>query len=136
MLSAGYNYMMNCYMVFHKKETVRTAVKYLFLAGIWGVNYLIPQKGIQAKTVLASSDKNISDSRKNANTKEQPIADKEQQITDKEQKIQGLLETGNDGMQVTKVNLDTQDWHRKFADKFTNQVVSTDTTYTSPNLSI
>lgn len=67
----------------------------LFVAGIWGVNYLIPQKGIQAQTVHAAS-----------------------------------------GMQTTKVKLNSQDWHKKFADKFTAQVVSTDNTYTSPNLSI
>ena len=28
------------------------------------------------------------------------------------------------------------DWHEKFADKFTDTVVSTDTSYTSPDLSV
>lgn len=32
--SAGYNYMMNCHVVFHKKETMKTAMEYLLLAGI------------------------------------------------------------------------------------------------------
>lgn len=41
-----------------------------------------------------------------------------------------------DSMQRTKVILDTQDWHTKFADKFTDTVTATDTSYTSPNLSI
>ena len=36
----------------------------------------------------------------------------------------------------TNVKPDTQDWHTKFADHFTDQVVSTDTSYTSPDLSI
>lgn len=36
----------------------------------------------------------------------------------------------------TNVKLDSQDWHTKFADHFTDTVVSTDTSYTSPDLSI
>lgn len=103
----------------------------LLVTGIWGVNYLVPQKGIQAQTVLASSeqDKNIATNQRN-------LSWTDPQVTEKEHKIQNLLETGGNGMQATKVKLDTQDWRQKFADKFTNQVVSTDTTYTSPNLSI
>lgn len=34
MISAGYNYRMNCRVVFNKKETMRTAAEYLFLAGV------------------------------------------------------------------------------------------------------
>lgn len=41
-----------------------------------------------------------------------------------------------DSFQSTCVIKDTQDWHEKFADKFTDQVVATDTSYTSPDLSI
>ncbi|MCU6761328.1 undecaprenyl phosphate 4-deoxy-4-formamido-L-arabinose transferase [uncultured Roseburia sp.] len=33
-ISAGYNYMMNCHVVFHKKETLKTALEYLLLAGM------------------------------------------------------------------------------------------------------
>lgn len=36
----------------------------------------------------------------------------------------------------TKVRLNTQDWHERFSDKFTDTVVATDTSYTSPELSI
>lgn len=32
--SAGYNYMMNCHVVFHQKDTMKTIVEYLLLAGI------------------------------------------------------------------------------------------------------
>lgn len=35
-----------------------------------------------------------------------------------------------------EVTADSGDWHKKFADHFTDQVVATATTYTSPNLSI
>ncbi len=111
--------------------TADIVIAALIVAGIWGANYLIPQKGIQAQTIFASSEKNKDIVAKQKNTSLKP-----REIAEKEQKIQSLLETGSGGMQATKVKLDTQDWHRKFADKFTNQVVSTDTTYTSPNLSV
>lgn len=38
--------------------------------------------------------------------------------------------------QQTSIIMDTQDWHDKFADKFTDTVAATDTSYSSPNLSI
>ncbi len=41
-----------------------------------------------------------------------------------------------DSLQRTNITMDTQDWHKKFADKFTDQVVSTDISYTSPNVSV
>ena len=69
----------------------------LILGGIWGANYVIPQRGIQAENVYAPAGQ---------------------------------------GLQTTKVKLDSQDWHQKFADKFTDTVVSSDTSYTSPNLCI
>ena len=37
---------------------------------------------------------------------------------------------------ATNIVLDAQDWHKKFADKFTDTVVVTDTSYTSPDLSV
>lgn len=107
------------------------AAAVLLVAGIWGMNYLIPQKGIHAGTVLASSEGN-----KNTRLKQTDTNSKSFQTVSREQKIQNLLESGSGGMQTTKVSLDRQDWHQKFADKFTDQVVSTDTSYTSPNLSI
>lgn len=36
----------------------------------------------------------------------------------------------------TNVKLGKEDWHKKFADKFTRKVISTENSYTSPNLSI
>lgn len=34
------------------------------------------------------------------------------------------------------VSINTQDWHKKFADQFTDQVIASDMTYSSPNLAI
>lgn len=71
------------------------------LGGIYGVNYLIPQKGVKAQTMTVQAADHPSN-----------------------------------GLPTTKVLLDTQDWRQKFADKFTDQVVSTDTSYSSPNVSV
>lgn len=46
------------------------------------------------------------------------------------------IEMGSDSLISTNVVKDAQDWHEKFADKFTDTVVETDTSYTSPDLSI
>lgn len=43
---------------------------------------------------------------------------------------------GTDYFQRTQVQKDAEDWHTKFADKFTDTVVATDTSYSSPDLSI
>ena len=39
-------------------------------------------------------------------------------------------------LDTTNIIFDSQDWQEKFSDKFTDQVVSSDTSYTSPNLSV
>lgn len=41
-----------------------------------------------------------------------------------------------DGLQRTKIKKDSKDWHKKFADKFSDKVEVTDTIYKSPDLSI
>ena len=84
----------------------------MLLGGIYGINYLIPQKGITVQTMVAQAS---------ATTQENGIT---------------IRDNNAHEMKRTKVLSDTQDWHRKFADKFTNQTISTDTTYTSPNLAI
>lgn len=78
-------------------------ISMLLVGGIWGCNYLIPQKGKKVQSLDIEILNNTQD---------------------------------EEGLQKTKIIMDTQDWHQKFADKFTNQVISTDTSYTSPDLSI
>lgn len=85
----------------------------LFLLGIWVVNYCIPQKGVKAAPI----EKTISEIQKN----------QEVQMEDMEQP---------DSLQKTKIVLDTQDWHKKYADKFSDTVEETDHSYTSPNVSV
>lgn len=43
---------------------------------------------------------------------------------------------GSGTLQTTRILLDKIDWHKKFPDKFTEEVIKTDTSYTSPDLSI
>lgn len=97
----------------------------LILFGVWGFNYLIPQKGIRAVSIQSS----LTDNRENQDT----LMEKMEEQTDVQ-----MEDTGgqNDPLQRTNITMDTQDWHKKFADQFTDQVVSTDKSYTSPNVSV
>lgn len=79
----------------------------LTLLTVWYFNYMIPQKGIQAVAA-----QNLTE--------------------DSGEVIPGDLGS----IQSTNIVKDTEDWHKKFADHFTDTVVATDTTYTSPDLSI
>ena len=109
----------------------------LLVAMIWGVNYLIPQTGIRAQAMAetagsagsgtSSAADSVTDSRASISSAD---------LTAETKRLQNLADSSANGLPTTKVSLDTQDWHQKFADKFTDKVVSTDTSYTSPNLSI
>ena len=96
----------------------------LILFGAWGFNYLIPQKGIRAVSIQSI----LTDNREKDTLMEKMEEQADVQMED----------TGgqNDSLQRTNITIDTQDWHKKFADKFTDQVVSTDKSYTSPNVSV
>ena len=73
---------------------------------VWIVNYLLPQQGIQAAGFEEPQAKVIT------------------------QQGETVL------LQNTKRLLDKTDWHKKFADKFTDTICASDTSYTSPDLSI
>ena len=45
-------------------------------------------------------------------------------------------ESSEGSQQMTNMALDSEDWHNKFADKFTENIVETDHSYTSPDLSV
>ena len=89
----------------------------LLVGGIYGVNYLIPQKGIAAQAMVAQAADRGAESGSSAGGVNQN-------------------QKNSNGLPTTTVSLDTQDWSRKYADKFTDQVVSTDTSYTSPHVSV
>ena len=90
--------------------TVDAELAVLVVLAVWFFNYLLPQNGIEAASV--------------------PIAIEETGAN-------AQLASGKSGLvSQTKVSKDAQDWHKKFADKFTDQVIATDTTYSSPNLAV
>lgn len=104
---------------------VDIAAAALTIFGVWGVNYLIPQKGIRAVPIQSSFTKNTDN--------------RDAFMKKMEEQTNGQMEgTGgqNDSLQRTNIIMDTQDWHKKFADKFTDQVASTDMSYTSPHVSV
>ena len=104
-------------------------------AGIWGVNYLIPQEGVQAGSVYESAPK-LKNTRELSESGGNSSVSANSEAEAASGKLQQLVDGSSRGMETTKVRLDSVDWHEKFADKFTDQVVSTDTSYTSPNLSV
>lgn len=97
-----------------KKRIFWTAVDItaaaLIVVGVWVYYYVVPQKGIRAVPIQSSFAKDAQN--------------------------QDAVKGRNNFLQRTNRTMDTQDWHKKFADKFTDRVVSTDTSYTSPNVSI
>ena len=133
------------------------AVAALILLGVWVINFKIPQKGVRAVN-MAEEDTAGNDSgssglqnfgkggSSSGNRGTGNGSDAGNRGTgngsDAGTGQDGTGTSGNvvnsDGTELTQTRkvLSTQDWHKKFADKFTDTVVSTDTLYTSPNLSI
>lgn len=90
----------------------------IIVLGVWIINYKLPQKGIKS----VDFQKTMNTIKVDQNTKSE--------------ELEKALEEQNISNEITKVVLDTQDWHKKFADKFTDTVVADDTSYTSPNVSV
>lgn len=90
----------------------------LVLLIVWVMNYKIPQRGIKAAAYPMTVEA--------AGAAQGPLLEES--------------ETGSgaqpDSVRSTKVLMDTQDWHEKFADQFTDTVIATDMSYTSPDLSV
>ena len=103
---------------------VDVAAAALILLGVWIFNYKIPQKGIRAVNTVNAEDAGAQ----SATGGTQNVPAGQPTISDEAEAEDGLIRT-------RKV-LSLQDWHEKFADKFTDKIVSTDTSYTSPDLSI
>lgn len=101
----------------------------LIVGGVWGVNYLIPQQGIEALPFNPSSITPAApdyQKQQMENISSIPAVNLSAKASD----------TSKTKMLQTKVATDSQDWHQKFRDKFTDQVVSTETSYTSPDVAI
>lgn len=116
------------------------AVAAALLGGIYGVNYMIPQKGVAAQTLQASASGNeAAEAAENTGNSLDTASGEQNNAagqSSREQQLQALLDGNRNGLPATKVSLDSTDWRQKFAGKFTDQVVSTDTSYTSPNVSV
>ena len=107
----------------------------VLLGGIYWVNYRMPQKGIAAGGMEPLQAEESISGREDARADQKEEIAMEAQAA-REEELQAMVDSGANGLQTTRVLLDSQDWHRKFADKFTDQVISTDTSYTSPDISI
>lgn len=100
----------------------------LVLTSIWVFNYQITQPGVPAVATQINTG--------SFETAQFPAIAEDG--TDGPMVTASSTNTGNSTGEFmqTNVKLDSQDWHTKFADHFTDTVVSTDTSYTSPDLSI
>lgn len=90
------------------------------ILAVWIVGYKIPQGGIKAQT---SSGLAAVQNIESEESTESGSDVSSSSVTD-----------GNPAS--TKVKLDTADWRTKFADKFTDTVVTTSDSYTSPDIAI
>ncbi len=140
----------------------------LLLGGIYGGNYLLPQKGVAAQALPDGNTSALEAGRGQENTSmavpstggesvqnngtvsgsmaENGTADESTEegaqgtvpadTAQNAAQLQTIVDSRANGLPTTKVSLDTQDWRQKFADKFTDQVVSTDTSYSSPDISV
>lgn len=116
----------------------------LIVFAVWIVGYKLPHKGIRA--VAFAQEKAQTDAFGRAENEigmEQEIVqdEEEKETTAQAEKVteteeQEIPEIQPGFLQRTCVTMDTQDWHAKFADQFTDTVVATDTSYSSPDLAI
>lgn len=80
---------------------------------VWVADYKIPQKGVKAVSI----ENAVSEAEKSQN-----------EMPDFNQKIQmGDTKEGTASLQKTCIVRDSQDWHKKYVDKFSDTVVATDT---------
>lgn len=107
------------------------AVAAALLGGIYGVNYMIPQKGVAAQPLQASASENEpAEAAENTGNSSGAASGEQNNAagqSSREQQLQALLDGNRNGLPATKVSLDSAHWRQKFAGKFTDQVVSADT---------
>lgn len=87
----------------------------LIILSIWFFGYCVPQQGIPASvpTSVISSADNMTDT----DTSEMPAVNLNE-------------------LSITNIPDTLADWHEKFADKFSDTVISTENSYKSPDISI
>lgn len=116
----------------------------VILLTVWIIDYIFPQRGIRAaafpQTVnVMEAEQEIAQSEEKRKQDISYLQTKkevkpEQEIPAKENRM--VSNTQSDFLKRTCIVMDTQDWHEKFRDKFTDTVAATDTSYSSPDLSI
>lgn len=97
---------------------IDVVISAFLIFGIYAYNYLIPEKGITV----------------HAMTSQDTVKNVEQKTAETNAPL--IQQTADAGLQKTNELRSTQDWHLKFADQFTDQVMITETSYTSPEISI
>lgn len=102
----------------------------LVFLGIWVVAYKLPQKGqsaVYAADVIQNAATQEAQTAKNTGTADTPALPSPETADQLQENVSQVR---------TTVKRAAEDWHTKFADQFTDTVVATDTSYTSPDLAI
>lgn len=114
----------------------------VIILAVWIAGYKLPQEGIRAAAFPQTEEETeaeqeiVPDERKKEIFYPQAAEAMEPKPELLPEENEENPKTQSGFLQRTCVVMDTQDWHEKFADKFTDTVVATDTSYSSPNLSI
>lgn len=126
-----------------KKRILRIAaditIAAMIVFAVWIVNYKFPRRGVRAAVFPQTIREMEADIYAVEDIAYTPPEDGEvaepEQVPPEDQEATEP-ETQPDFLQRTSVIMDTQDWHEKFADKFTDTVTATDISYSSQDLSI
>lgn len=109
--------------------TADLAIASLIVLAVWITDYKLPKNGIPAVPFQGAEER-----------AEDMVADENMQMMENMaadmETPEETSENGSDALRKTNVIMATEDWHEKFADKFTDEVVAGDTFYTSRDLSI
>jgi exopolysaccharide biosynthesis protein len=108
----------------------------LLVLGIYIYYYKIPQPGILATASSPGMEQTMEVSQEIEYNSGQPETLEDAYSYEEEEAAGDEPQMTENGLTITKVNRDTTDWHQKFQEHFTNEAVLTETSYTSPQLSI
>lgn len=96
------------------------AVAAALLGGIYGVNYMIPQKGVTAQTLQASASGNeAAEAAENTGNSSGAASGEQNNAagqSSREQQLQALLDGNRNGLPATKVSLDSTDCYHGGSD--------------------
>ena len=106
----------------------------LLILLVWIFCYRMPQAGTRAVSAISVTENTASSSASATTSLSAGAAEELPSVAETTEALQQVPQSAL--LLKTQQKKTTEDWKEKFADKFTDTVVSTDQSYTSPDLSI